>query len=211
MQTVLEAIGWIGSILVVVSLTQARVLRFRWMNLAGSVVATFYNLALGIWPFVAMNGAIAVINIYWLARIYRERHDDSVYRAIALDPEDPYLQHVLQVHARDIAQHRPDFAARAMSRDGRRATFLVAHGDEPVGVVAVRDEGDGVGLVELDWVKPKYRDFTPGEFVYGSSHVLTDAGFRRIEVDTHEALDREYLRKMGFRTERTRWVLDLDA
>ena len=34
----LEIIGWTGSVLVVVSLMQARVLRFRWMNFAGSVI-----------------------------------------------------------------------------------------------------------------------------------------------------------------------------
>ncbi|WP_296667847.1 hypothetical protein [Demequina sp.] len=211
MQTVLEAIGWIGSILIVWSLTQARVLRFRWMNFAGSVVATAYNGIIGIWPFFAMNFAIALINVYWLVRLYRERHDDSKYQVIPLDPEDPYLLHVLAVHAKDIAAHQPDFAARAMNRDGRRATYLVTYGDEVVGAVAIRDEGAGVGLVELDWVKPRFRDFTPGEFVFRRSSVLTDAGFTRVEIETREELDREYLRKVGFHTERTRWVLDLAA
>lgn len=211
MQTLLEIIGWIGSILVVWSLTQARVLRFRWMNFAGSVVATFYNGVIGIWPFFAMNLAIALINIYWLIRLYRERHDPGVYQVIPIDPEDPFLQHFLATHARDIAAHRPDFASRAMNRDGRRATFMVVRGDEPVGVVALREEGGGVGLVELDWVKARFRDFTPGEFVYRRSDALRDAGFRRVEIETREELDREYLRRVGFQTERTRWVMDLAA
>lgn len=209
MDTVYEVIGWIGSILVVLSLTQARVLRFRWMNLAGALIATAYNSYFEIWPFAAMNGAIAIIDIYWLIRLYRERHDTHVYKALPMDPEDPFLRHVLQVHAQDIAAHRPDFAASAMTRDGRRATFLVTRGDEAVGVVAIRDQGTGVGLVELDWVKPRFRNFTPGEFVYRDSGVLTAAGFRRVEIETHPELDREYLRKVGFRTEGTRWVLDL--
>ncbi len=211
MNTVYEAIGWIGSALIVVSLMQARVLRFRWMNFTGSVIATVYNTIFGIWPFVAMNAAIVIINGYWLFRLYRERHDPGVYKVIPLDPEDPFLQHFLAEHARDIATQRPDFAASAMNRDGRRSTYLVTRGDEAVGVVALRHEADGVGLVELDWVKPRFRDFTPGEFVYHRSDALTAAGFRRIEIETREELDREYLRNVGFRTDRTRWVLDLAA
>jgi hypothetical protein len=59
----LEIIGWIGSALVVVSLMQARVLRFRVLNLVGSLIATGYNAWVGIWPFAVMNGVIAVIDI----------------------------------------------------------------------------------------------------------------------------------------------------
>ncbi len=211
METVYEAIGWIGSILIVWSLMQARVLRFRWMNFAGSLIATAYNAYFGIWPFVAMNAAIVVINAYWLLRLYRERHDPGVYKVIPLATEDPFLLHFLEVHAKDIATQRPDFAALAMNRDGRRVTYLVTRGDEAVGVVALRDEGAGVGLVELDWVKPRFRDFTPGEFVYHRDDALKEAGFRRIEIETRPELDREYLRNVGFRTDRTRWVLDLAA
>jgi hypothetical protein len=38
-----QVIGWVGSALVVLSLAQARVLRFRWLNLAGAVLATAFN------------------------------------------------------------------------------------------------------------------------------------------------------------------------
>ncbi len=204
----LEVIGWAGTILVVVSLTQSRVMRFRWLNLVGSLLATLYNGVIGIWPFFAMNLAISLINTYWIVRLNRERHDPGVYKVIPMDPEDPFLQHVLEVHASDIAAHQPDFASRALGTQ-RRATFLVTRGDEAVGVVAVRDEGGGTGLVELDWVKPRFRDFTPGEFVYRDSGALTAAGFRRVEIETRPELDRVYIRNVGFRTEGGRWVRDL--
>ncbi|MDR2381007.1 MAG: hypothetical protein LBE08_07540 [Bifidobacteriaceae bacterium] len=72
MRTFLEILGWAGSITVVASLMVSRQRQFRWMNLAGSLVATGYNAALAIWPFVLMNGAIVVIDAYWLARLRRE-------------------------------------------------------------------------------------------------------------------------------------------
>jgi len=67
-----QAIGWIGSALVVVSLTQSHILRLRWLNLAGGFVSMVWNAVAGIWPFAAMNLAICVINIYWLVKMHRD-------------------------------------------------------------------------------------------------------------------------------------------
>lgn len=206
MQTLLEIIGWIGSILIVWSLMQARVLRFRWMNFIGAFIATFYNAVIGIWPFAFMNAAITIIDAYWLVKLYREKHDDQIFSVIPLDPEDAYLQHVLEVHAEDIAKHQPQFAAHAPSAASQRSTFLVARGDEAVGVVAVRHQSEGVGLVELDWVKERFRDFAPGEFVYRSSSALSEAGFTRLELENHAALDEAYVQRVGFKAEDGRWV-----
>jgi len=211
MQTLLEAIGWIGSILVVVSLTQSQVLRFRWMNLVGSIVATAYNGIIGVWPFAAMNAAIAIINVYWLTRLYREAKDPEVYQVIPVPPEDPFLQHLLKVHAADIATHAPDFSADPGTGEGKRSTLIVVRGDEAVGVVAIRDQGDGVGDVELDWVKPRFRTFTPGQFVYRDSGALPAAGFRSVTLRPHGATDTEYLLRAGFRMDGDHWVRDVAA
>lgn len=204
------AFGWIGSILVVWSLMQARVLRFRWMNLAGSVIATIYNAAIELWPFFAMNLAIAIIDTYWIWKLTHERHDQEVYRVIPVAADDAFLQHVLAIHADDISREQPGFRAEP-SPEQRRAAFLVVRGDENVGVVALKDEGEGVGLVELDWVKPRFRDFTPGEFVYRESHALADAGFSRVEVAPSESLDLQYLARMGFESRENRWVREVAA
>jgi hypothetical protein len=207
--TILEIIGWVGSALIVFSLMQARVLRFRWINMVGSIIATFYNAALGIWPFVAMNAVIAVISAYWLRRLYREASDPAVYQVVPVSPSDPFLQHVLAVHSEDIASHQPDFVAQP--DDPARSTLLVVRGDEAVGVVALHDAGDGVGEIELDWVKPRFRDFSAGQFVYRDSGALPAAGFSRVTVTPHAATDTEYLRNMGFRLEGDAWVRDLQT
>ncbi|CAL8973583.1 hypothetical protein CELL_01563 [Cellulomonas sp. T2.31MG-18] len=221
-----QVIGWVGSGLVVLSLMQARVLRFRWMNLAGAVVATVYNAVFAIWPFAAMNGAIAVIDVYWLWRLLRERHDSAVYEVVEVAPDDAYLQHVLGVHAEDIAQFRAPAPAPAgqagtgggtmvapgapvaeRGADGRVA-FLVVRGDETVGVVLVRRLDEGVGYVELDWVTPRFRDFTPGEFVYRRSGVFAEHGFRRLVAPAGES---DYLTRVGFRHEADGWVREVAA
>lgn len=203
----LEIIGWAGSALVVVSLTQARVLRFRVLNLVGAVLATGYNAVLGIWPFVAMNGVIAVIDVYWLVRLQRERHDAAAYEVVEVDPTDTYLAYVLGVHMPDIRTFQPTFG---WDPDvlGRLA-FLVLRGDETVGVVVVRDVGLGVGQVEIDYVTKRFRDFTPGEFVYRRSGVFAQAGFRRLVAPPDIADPQDYFARVGFRPEGRTWVRDV--
>jgi len=199
-----EVVGWAGSVLVVVSLMQARVWRFRVMNLVGAVLATAYNAVFGIWAFAAMNGAIAVIDVYWLWRLRRERSDADVYAVVEVAPDDAYLRHVLAVHADDVARHRTVPADDVVVADGgagpdRALAFLVVRGDETVGVVLVRAEDDGTGVVVLDWVTPRFRDFTPGEFVYRHSDVFAAHGLRRLVVPTAPPGAAAYLARVGFR------------
>ena len=205
---VLEAIGWIGSLLVVWSLMVARVLRFRWMNLAGAAIATVYNAIIGIWPFAFMNLAITLIDIYWLWRLYREARNTGTYRVLPVQPDDAYVREVLRIHADDIAEHAPDFTA---TTDDARVTFLLTRGDEAVGIVALRDLGEGLARVELDWVKERFRDFSPGEFLYRESQVLADAGFTQLEVIPHAGTDTAYLARVGYADAGDRWVRNVAA
>ncbi|MHA7861890.1 hypothetical protein ACX1DX_11010 [Tessaracoccus sp. Y36] len=204
----LEIVGWLGSILVVWSLTLGRVLRFRWMNLTGSVIAAVYNGIIEVWPFMAMNAVIVLINIYWLSRLYRERHDAAVYEVVPVSPNDAYLARVLSVHADDIAATHTGFRPELLNRGDRHA-WLVVRGDETVGVTVVRDAGNGEGIVELDWVSPRFRDFTPGEFVHRRSGIFEELGLERVVVERPEKHLTEYLSRVGFAPEGDRWVRDV--
>ena len=89
--------------------------------------------------------------------------------------------------------------------------FQVQRGDETVGVVLLRaDDADPtVARVVLDYVTPRYRDFSPGEFVWRRWPRLRDRGFRRVE--TPPGMVSPYYDRLdvGFRREGERYVLDL--
>jgi hypothetical protein len=190
----LDLIGWFGSALLVVSLLQTRVLRFRILNLVASTVLTGFNAALGIWPMVAMNITLALINIWHIRKLVSTRHDAATYEVLEVGPDDEYLRHVLRVHGADILRFQPDFVWDGAA-PGRLA-FLVQRGDETVGVVLVRDDGDGVAQVLLDYVTPRFRDFSPGEFVWRRSTVLRERGFHRIV--TPAQMVGAYYDRLGF-------------
>lgn len=207
----LEVIGWVGSAVLVLSLAQARVLRFRLLNLVASVVLAGYNAALGVWPMVAMNSVIAVLDAYHVVRLLRSRDDEATYEVVRVGSDDEYLAHVLRAHAADIDEHNPGFAAGREAADGRSA-FLVVRETETVGVVLVRDEGEGEGRVELDYVLPRFRDFSVGKFVYRHGGRLTGQGLRRLVADTRMPDQDHYFPRVGFAPDASgRLVLDLAA
>lgn len=61
--------SWLGPILVVISLAVPNAMWFRLLNLTGSTIAAITAYIDGFWPFVFMNTAIALINIYWIWRM----------------------------------------------------------------------------------------------------------------------------------------------
>jgi hypothetical protein len=190
----LESVGWAGSALVVWSLLQSRILRLRWLNLAGSLVLTGFNAVLGVWPMVGLNAALAVINVVQLRRLLSSRHDAATYHVVEVPADDAFLAHVLDAHAEDIRRTAPDFIGPA----GADLSALVLDADQVVGVVVARDAGAGTAQVELDWVTPAYRDFTPGEFVYRRSDLFEHHGFRRA-VAPRMRDSSAYLQRVGFR------------
>ena len=190
----LDAIGWIGSALLVWSLLQTRILRLRALNLIGCAVLIGFNWALGVWPMVGLNITLATINIYFLLKLLRTRHDDTTYTVVEVRTDDEYLSHVLAVHAADIARFNPGF--RSAGGPGR-AAFLVVRADETVGVVILHDAGNGVAQIELDYVTQRFRDFTPGEFVYRRSSLFTDRGFHT--VVSPAGMVSPYYDRLGFR------------
>jgi hypothetical protein len=200
----MSIIGWGGSALVVVSLLQTRILRLRLLNLIGCVILIGFNLAIEVWPMVGMNAVLAVINVVHLWRLVRHRHDDGEYAVLEVGGSDAYLRHVLAAHSKDISRFNPGFASAASPY-----AFLVQRGEQTVGVVLAHDAGGGRAQIDLDYVLPEYRDFTPGEFVYRRSDVFTDHGFKQVVAPPRMRESAFYLNKVGFHREGPHLVLRL--
>lgn len=201
-----DLLGWGGSALLIYSLLQARVLRLRVLNLIACLVLVVFNALLHVWPMVAMNVVLCLINLWFIVKLLRERHDAAAFTVLPVDPEDRYLRHVLSVHAADIEKHQPGLDATTWhpGRSGR--AYLVQQGDETVGVVLLRAEGE-TAQVDLDYVTPRFRDFSPGEFVWRESRQLYDEGFRR--VVTPRGMRAPYYDRVGFTPAGEVWTLDL--
>ncbi|EYR64819.1 hypothetical protein N866_04385 [Actinotalea ferrariae CF5-4] len=209
---VVEAVGWIGSAVLIVSLLQTRVMRFRVLNLSASAVLVFYNAVLAVWPMVAMNAVLVGINLFFIARLTRRRHDSRAYDVVPIAADEPFLRHLLQRHTEDIVAFNPDLRGRAPDEvaASARHAFLVSSGDEVVGVVLTREgSAPDEQQVVLDYVLPAHRDFTPGEFVFRPDGPFASLGTRRVVASPGMTASEKYLDAVGFRPDGDRRVLEL--
>jgi hypothetical protein len=200
----LDILGWGGSALLVFSLLQASVLRLRTLNLVACVILLVFNAMIGVWPMVGMNAVLAAINVWFIVKLLRERHDDAAFTVVEVGPADEYLRHVLRVHGADILRFQPDLVWDPSSERGH--AFVVLKDDETVGVVLVEADGT-VARVQLDYVTPRYRDFSPGEFVWRRSGLLREHGFAR--VVTPPGMVAPYYDRLGFHREGESYALAL--
>jgi hypothetical protein len=145
---------------------------------------------------------LAGINLFFIVTLLREKRVDRGYTVLAVDEDDTYLQHFLTVHGRDIATYFPRFAGASTG-----TAYLVLHGDETAGVTVIRPIGDGQAQVELDYVTPRFRDLTPGEFVWRRSGLLREAGLRR--VYTTPGMRAPYYGRLGFVRDGERYRIDV--
>ena len=203
----LEIFGWLGSLILVVSMMQQRIMRLRVINLVGCIIHIIYNAIVGVWPMVGLNVVLAAIQIINLWRLLHTRHDDASYQVVDLAPDNPYLQVLLREHARDIAKFNPGCDPGTLPQRSDHA-FLIMRGSETVGYVFAHDAGEHTAQIDLDYVTEKYRDFTPGEFVFADSAWFTTHGFQRVRTRPDGP---DYYGKIGFRRDGEAYVKALET
>jgi hypothetical protein len=73
----IQALGWLGSALIVASLTQTRAIPFRLLNLASAAVLFAFNLVIGLWSMVVLNSVILIVNLWQLRVLAGDANDGS--------------------------------------------------------------------------------------------------------------------------------------
>ena len=69
----IEVFGYIGTVIVIVSMMMRSINKLRIINMCGSVISTVYSAIIGAWPIVLMNLCLFSINGYHLIAEYRRR------------------------------------------------------------------------------------------------------------------------------------------
>ncbi|HEX5334145.1 MAG TPA: hypothetical protein VFW79_16050 [Cellulomonas sp.] len=200
-----DALGWAGSALLVYSVLQSRMLRLRVLNLAASLALVAFNAIIGVWPMVAMNAALCVINAWFAVSLVRQRRRGSAFEWVGAGPGDPFVSRFLAHHGDDVAEFFPvarDLPA-TLATVGAANTLcaLVLHGDVTVGLVAaVADDGAPAGTWRLlvDYVIPGYRDYTAGSFLYSPAGPFAARGAQRVVTGPELASVSTYLGHAGF-------------
>lgn len=190
----LELIGYLGSALIIVSLTRSSVVRLRLWNLAGAVVFCVYGALIEAWPVVALNAANVGINLWQLARMMRHR---DFFELLDLEGQRTrYVERFLDFYREDIARYIPTFRLESL----KAPSFVFVLRDlQPAALIIYTMPQPEVACVELDFVVPRYRDLQCGRYFF--EHMgprLAARGVTRFATRTNNQAHRAYLGKIGF-------------
>ena len=185
-QQIWEIIGYIGSLLVLISLLMSSVIKLRVINTIGSFIFCVYALAIHSIPTALMNGALVFINLYYLIKLLRTKKSFTVVETTA---EDASVLHFLSENQKDIEKYFPFY-----QMDSQEKVFLTFHGLTLAGVFLARQDKDSL-IIELEYSSPSYRDCSVGANVYRK---LKDLGYGRLIYKGNNAAHVSYVKKMGF-------------
>ncbi len=183
-----ELIGYFGSLLVVVSLLMSSVIKLRIINTIGSLIFCIYALVIHSYPTAVMNGALVLINLYYLAKLINK---EKSFTLTEVASDDASALHILTKYKDDIAKYFPDLEKRQSEVN---KVFVAFQDDNIAGITTGRSEGDSF-LLLTDYSTPLYRDCKLGGFVYEKLHEL---GYNTLSYDGTNAIHTDYLKKMGF-------------
>jgi hypothetical protein len=206
MQTdVLSLFGYFASLIIAISMTMSSIVKFRWINLVGAVAFSTYGLLIHALPVTVLNGFIAVVDIYYLIRIYRKK---EVFDILEVRSDNKYLLEFLKFHDKDIHRFFPGFTYKP---EMNTISFFVLRNLSVAGVFLAHREENNILFVGLDYVTAEYRDLKNGKFIY--THLRSrfiEQGFQKVVAPVSSRKYEKYLKKLGFKKDKEgRFVKDL--
>lgn len=191
-KNILEAIGYVGTALVLVSFLMTSVYKLRVINTIGSLISMIYGLLVPVYPTVVLNGALALINIFFLWRHLSDK-SENIYTAGKAPVNDAMVRLFLEKYKHEIYEFFPTFDS--ISADINTA-YMIMCGDTFAGVLLGKLKDNGEMDVYLDFVTKTYRDFSVGKFLYRE---LEKEGVKKCRFLADIPKSYVYLRKVGYK------------
>lgn len=199
-----EVIGYVGSVLVALSLMMASLLRLRVINLLGALAFTVYGLLIHAYPVAVLNGIIVAVDASYLFQMLRQR---EYFTLLEVPGDSVYLRRFLEFHAEDMRRYLPAFR---LPLPAQAFALFILRDMIPAGLFIAQPEGDGTATVLLDYVIPGYRDFKIGRFLFEEQAAFfRERGIRRFRSPGGNRTHQRYLRRMGFRPQGKDWVREV--
>jgi hypothetical protein len=187
-----ELIGYLGSILVAISLMMKSLLRLRLINLFGALFFTTYGILLRAYPVAVLNGLIVCIDVYYLLQMLRQK---DFFTFLEVSPKSEYLRAFVDFYKDDITAIIPSYTHQP---EESLLCFFILRNMVPAGLFITSVHGEEAH-VQLDYVIPNYRDFQVARFIFEDNAVFfSQRGIQRFVSESGSDFHRSYLEKMEF-------------
>jgi hypothetical protein len=187
-----EMIGYMGSLLVALSLTMKSLQRLRIINMVGALFFITYGLLIGALPIALLNTLTLAVNAYNLWRMVQQK---DYFTLMEIRPDSAYLMRFLEFYRREISELIPTY----LFKPGEdQMVIFILRNMVPVGLVIVK-QTDETAQIFLDFVIPGYRDFRAGKFLFDeSADYFWQKGIKQLVSAPGSSRHESYLKRMGF-------------
>lgn len=201
----IELIGYIGSILVAISLMMKSLLRLRVINLFGALFFMSYGILLGAYPVAFLNGIIVCIDLYYLFQMWRQK---DFFTFMEVKPTSDYLRTFVNFYKDNISEIIPSYTYHP---EDSLLCFFILRNMVPAGLFIVKVKGEEA-CVLLDYVIPNYRDFKVAQFIFTENGMFfAQRGIRRFISEGGNSFHRKYLERMGFIKSANVYIHEIDT
>ncbi len=196
---IIEWIGYIGSVIVAISLTMSSIIRLRWLNLLGASIFSTYGFIIGAMPVAFLNLFITLINIFYLFRIYSAK---DYFKILHIRKENRYLLYFIDFYSKDINKFFPGFCDSFKNHlydNENLLCILIIRNANVAGLFIGRKINEDEMFIEIDFAIPEYRDFKTGNYVYKQNQdAFIEMGVKKLITEAKNKKHHHYLKKMGF-------------
>ena len=190
--SIFEWLGYVASVMVLVPLSMASIVKLRWYNMIGAMLFTAYGFLIEAYPVAFMNFLIVCTNIYYLVKMNKHKEN---FKVIEIKDNDEILNYYLDSYKKDIAKFFPDFK----NAKGKLSIFVLR--DMSVAGIFIGEIKDDMFKIDIDYALPQYRDFKVANYLYNKlSDLLSQHEVKCIVCDSDIEDNLKYIKKMGFET-----------
>lgn len=190
----IEWLGYLASVLILVSLLMSSIVKLRWINLAGAGIFAVYGFFIGALPVGVMNLGIVIINIYYLRKIYARK---EFFQMIPVDKDTQYFNYFLDFYQRDIEKY---FSHNNFKVADTTVGLYILRNLVPAGIFLATEKDQKTLRIQLDFVIPEYRDFKIGNYIFEDrKDYFLNLGYNTFHSYGVNEKHENYLEKMGFK------------
>ncbi len=197
----LDYFGYFASFVVLISLLMSSITKLRWINLIGAILFTIYAILIKSIPTVFMNFSIALIDIYFLYKIYTSK---TYFKILKFNKNSVFFNNFISYNKKDINKF---FGKTNFIIDDTKFAFYILKDASPVGIFIGEYLDKETLSIELDFVTKEYRDFKFSKYIYNDNkNIFIKNGIKKIICSINNQEHIKYIRKMGFKKEKENYV-----
>ena len=193
MEQYLEWLGYLASLIVLISLLMSSVKRLRWINLMGSLIFAIYGFLIGSIPVGVMNIGIILINIYYLVQMYTQK---NYFKLLKMENSSDYINYFISTHKEDMTRF---IKVPENIDDAGYMSYFILRNTIPAGLFILKPADDDTLEILIDYVTPTYQDFKLGYYIFNdNAEFFKKLGYQTFITKAYSHAHEKYLLRMGF-------------